>query len=71
MAKTYAQTGDAERAAHYLKLARDDGYAELLTAQSDPAFAKVIKGPGVQEVLHVEPTYASRRKSRSKISGTR
>ena len=59
VAKTYAQTGDAERAAHYLKLARDDGYADFLTAQTDPAFAKVIKDPGVQEVLHVEPSYAS------------
>jgi tetratricopeptide (TPR) repeat protein len=59
VAKTYAQTGDAERAAHYLKLARDDGYADFLAAQTDPAFAKVIKDPAVQEVLHVEPSYAS------------
>lgn len=59
VAKTYAQVGDAERAAHYLKLARDDGYAGFLTAQSDPAFAKVIKDPGVQEVLHEAPAYAS------------
>lgn len=59
VAKTYAQTGDAVRAAHYLKLARDDGYAGFLTAQTDPAFAKVIKDPAVQEVLHVEPSYAS------------
>lgn len=59
VAKTYAQTGDAERAAHYLKLARDDGYADFLTAQTDPAFSKVIKDPGVQEVLRVEPSYAS------------
>jgi tetratricopeptide (TPR) repeat protein len=59
VAKTYASVGDAERAAHYLKLARDDGYAEFLSAQTDPAFAKVIKDPGVQEVLHVAPSYAS------------
>jgi tetratricopeptide (TPR) repeat protein len=59
VAKTYAQAGDAERAAHYLKLARDDGYAEFLSAQTDPAFAKVIKDPGVQEVLHEAPSYAS------------
>jgi tetratricopeptide (TPR) repeat protein len=59
VAKTYAQAGDAERAAHYLKLARDDGYAEFLSAQTDPAFAKVIKDPGVQEVLHQAPSYAS------------
>jgi tetratricopeptide (TPR) repeat protein len=62
VAKSFAQKGDAEHAAHYLKLARDDGYAGLLTAQTDPAFAKVIKDPGVQEVLHVAPTYAGNSK---------
>ena len=62
VAKSFAQKGDAVRAAHYLKIARDDGYAELLTAQTDPAFAKVIKDPGVQEVLHVAPAYASNSK---------
>ncbi len=59
VAKTYAQAGDAERAAHYLKLARDDGYEGFLTAQTDPAFAKVIKDPALQEVLHEPPSYAS------------
>jgi tetratricopeptide (TPR) repeat protein len=58
VAKTYAQTGDAERAAHYLKLARDDGYKDFLAAEKDPAFAKVIKDPRVQEVLQVPPSYA-------------
>jgi len=59
VAKTYARAGDAERAAHYLKLARDDGYAAFLSAQTDPAFAKVIKDPALQEVLHEPPSYAS------------
>ena len=59
VAKTYAQAGDVERAAHYLKLARDDGYAGFLSAQTDPAFAKVIKDPALQEVLHEPPSYAS------------
>jgi tetratricopeptide (TPR) repeat protein len=58
VAKTYAQAGDAERAAHYLKLARDDGYSGFLSAQTDPAFAKVIKDPALQEVLHEPPSYA-------------
>ena len=62
VAKTYAHTGDAEHAAHYLKLARDDGYTEFLSAQSDPAFSKVIKNPAVQEVLHEAPSYASSQK---------
>lgn len=62
VAKTYAQAGDAERAAHFLKLARDDGYTEFLSAQTDPAFAKVIKDPALQEILHEPPSYASSKK---------
>lgn len=58
VAKAYAQTGDAERAAHFLKLARDDGYTGFLKAQTDPSFTKVIKDPAVQEVLHAAPSYA-------------
>jgi tetratricopeptide (TPR) repeat protein len=59
VAKSYAALGDAERAAHFLKLARDDGYKNFLSAETDPAFAKVIKDPRVQEVLHVMPSYQS------------
>jgi Tfp pilus assembly protein PilF len=59
VAKSYAAMGDAERAAHFLKLARDDGYKNFLSAETDPAFAKVIKDPRVQEVLHVMPSYQS------------
>jgi tetratricopeptide (TPR) repeat protein len=62
VAKSYAQAGDAERAAHYLKLARDDEYKDFLSAQTDPAFAKVIKDPRVQEVLQVPPSYATDQK---------
>jgi tetratricopeptide (TPR) repeat protein len=58
VAKAYAQNGDAERAAHYLKMARDDGYADFLSAQTDATFARVIKDPRVQEVLQVPPSYA-------------
>jgi tetratricopeptide (TPR) repeat protein len=57
VAKQYASMGDAERTAHYLKLARDDGYSKFLSAQTDPAFAKVIKDPRVQEVLQSAPPY--------------
>lgn len=57
VAKSYAAMGDAERAAHFLKLARDDGYKYYRTAETDIAFAKVIKDPRVQEVLHVMPSY--------------
>ena len=59
LAKTYAQNGNPERAAHYLKMARDDGYNNFLSAQTDVAFARVIKDPRVQEVLQVPPSYAA------------
>jgi tetratricopeptide (TPR) repeat protein len=62
VAKTYAHAGDVEHTAHYLKLARDDGYSEFLSAQTDPAFSKVIKDPAVQQVLHEAPSYASSQK---------
>jgi tetratricopeptide (TPR) repeat protein len=58
VAKSFAQAGDAERAAHYLKLSRDDGYKGYTAALTDPAFARVIKDPGVQDVFRVIPAYA-------------
>jgi tetratricopeptide (TPR) repeat protein len=57
MAKSYAKIGDAERAAHYLKLARDDGYKNYKSVEKDPEFARVIKDPRVQDVLKVTPSY--------------
>jgi tetratricopeptide (TPR) repeat protein len=57
LAKFYAKAGDAEHAAHYLKLSRDYGYKEFRSAESDPEFALVIKDPRVQEVLTVLPSY--------------
>jgi tetratricopeptide (TPR) repeat protein len=59
IAKSYAKLGDAEHAARYLKLARDDGYKNFREAEKDPDFAKVIKDPRVQKVLLVEPAYAT------------
>ena len=57
LAKFYAKNGDAERAAHYLKLSRDYGYKEFCSAEKDPEFAAVIKDPRVQEVLQIPPSY--------------
>lgn len=58
VAKTFAKQGDAERAAHYLKMARDDGYKKMAEVQADPEFSRVIKDPRVQEVLQVTPSFA-------------
>jgi tetratricopeptide (TPR) repeat protein len=66
LAKFYAKTGDAEHAAHYLKLSRDYGYKDYRSAEKDPEFAAVIKDPRVQEVLQVTPSYLqSDQKSRA------
>jgi tetratricopeptide (TPR) repeat protein len=45
VAKAYAAAGDVERCTHYLKLARDEGYAQFVSAQTDPAFAAMAKDP--------------------------
>jgi tetratricopeptide (TPR) repeat protein len=57
VAKSYAKLGDAEHAARYLKLARDDGYKNFLAAEKDPDFARVINDPQVQDVLRRRPPY--------------
>jgi tetratricopeptide (TPR) repeat protein len=57
VAKSYAKLGDAEHTARYLKLARDDGYKNYLAAEKDPDFARVIKDPQVQDVLHRRPPF--------------
>lgn len=65
LAKTYALAGNAERAAHYLKRARDGGYKDLASVTKDPAFAKVIKDPRVQEVLTSVPSYEAEGRTKS------
>jgi hypothetical protein len=45
-----------------LRLARDDGYKDYAAAATDPAFAKVIKDPLVQDVITGVPAYATESK---------
>jgi len=57
MAKEYAQMGDAEHCADYLRKSLDEGYKDVAKAKSDPAFKKVLEDPTVQGVLlRVVPT---------------
>jgi len=56
LAKSFATTGNAERCAHYLRRARDEGYNGLAAARTDPAFAGVLDDRGVREVLQLPPT---------------
>src|SRR5260370_2693508 len=49
LAKSYAQMGNAERCAHYLRKARDEGYSSMAKVKHAPAFAAVLRAPRVQE----------------------
>jgi len=55
LAKSFAQSGNAERCALYLKKARDEGFKDLNSINTDPSFAKVVKDPAVQEILSAKP----------------
>ncbi|MFZ0335020.1 MAG: tetratricopeptide repeat protein [Candidatus Acidiferrales bacterium] len=59
IARTYAQLGNVERCAHYLKMARDVGYDKFVDAKTDPAFAKVIADPQVRAVFVPVPELAT------------
>jgi len=52
LAKSFAQVGNAERCAHYLRRSKDEGYKDWASALKDPAFGNVVNDPQVQEVLH-------------------
>lgn len=51
LAKTFALVGNAERSAHYLRMARDEGYRKYADARTDPAFRGVLKDRRVRQVL--------------------
>lgn len=51
LAKTYAQAGNPAICAHYLVMARDDGYKNIRSVSTDPAFAMVLKDPAIQQFL--------------------
>jgi tetratricopeptide (TPR) repeat protein len=51
MAKVYAQKGDANHCAAYLRKSIDEGYKDVGTAATDPAFKDVINDPVMQDVL--------------------
>jgi tetratricopeptide (TPR) repeat protein len=58
LAKSYARAGDAEHTAHFLKLARDYGYKDMVSINKDKDFALVIKDPRVQDVLQNKPSFS-------------
>jgi tetratricopeptide (TPR) repeat protein len=55
LAKSFAEAGNLERCVIYLRKARDEGFKEMNSVKSDPAFAAVLQDPSVQEVLAPRP----------------
>ena len=52
LAKSFAEANDLERCLHYLRKAKEEGFAELATdVQKDPAFAAARKDPSMPEIL--------------------
>lgn len=51
MARSYAQSGIAEKCAQYLRKSRDEGYKLVGAAKTDPAFASVREDPLVKDIL--------------------
>ncbi len=56
VAKSYALAKNAERAAHYLKRAYEEGYASIPAIARDPAFSGVIDDPQVKDILLLAQT---------------
>jgi tetratricopeptide (TPR) repeat protein len=56
LAKSFAQSGNVERCAHYLRKAKDEGYKDMDAVKRDPSFAAMLKDPAIQDVvaLHVD-----------------
>ena len=65
LAKSFAQSGDAERCANYLRKSRDEGYKLVAVAKTDPAFASVRENPLVKEILDSLTPEGARPKSES------
>jgi len=55
LAKSFAQAGNVARCVVYLRKAKDEGYKDLNTVKSDPAFASVLKDPAIQEIIAPKP----------------
>jgi tetratricopeptide (TPR) repeat protein len=61
LAKSFAQSGNLERCIIYLRKAKDEGYAALSAAKTDPDFAVMLKNPEIQEILAPKPVESAQR----------
>jgi tetratricopeptide (TPR) repeat protein len=55
LAKSFATTGNLERAILYLRKAKEEGYAQINEVKKDPAFAAVLTDPVVIDLLAPKP----------------
>lgn len=53
IARTFAALGNPEQCARYLLRARDEGFKNISSVRSDPAFSSIINHPRVVEVLDI------------------
>jgi tetratricopeptide (TPR) repeat protein len=51
LAKSFAESGNIERAVLYLRKAKEEGYAKFDDIKKDPAFAAVVKDPVIIDLL--------------------
>lgn len=51
LAKSFAESGNFDRALIYLRKAKDEGYKSMNDVQKDPAFSAMLNLPEMQEVL--------------------
>src|SRR5215813_9005445 len=52
LAKSFAEAGDLDRCLHYLRKAKDEGFAALaVDVRKDPAFSAVLKDAAMEEIL--------------------
>jgi tetratricopeptide (TPR) repeat protein len=59
LAKSFAGTGNVERAVFYLRKAKEEGYAQINEVKKDPAFAALLKDPAVIDLLAPKPVESS------------
>jgi tetratricopeptide (TPR) repeat protein len=63
LARSFAADGNAERCVYYLRKSRDEGYADVMAAKTDPAFARVLNDPSFRDLVGLPALPAEKPKS--------
>jgi tetratricopeptide (TPR) repeat protein len=51
LAKSFASEGNVERCVYYLRKSRDENYADIAKAKTDPVFSRMLLDPKVRDIL--------------------